>query len=179
MRNESACCKTKENRLQRRATSVLSARCWDSLEYVSDLCSTRLMASSLKRACTSEPTSPHVDIARGRREYVAGNEPRYLFFFRSTASARCFPTWRAAFPRLEPAQGLTMVMSSRSALFVCVCVYVCVCRHPIYSGRQTCGRTSWGHTGGRSYRISPPSFWGDRLNFYREEDSAIPFSRRP
>ena len=45
-----------------------------------------------------------------------GNEPRYLFFFRSTASARCFPTWRAAFPRLEPAQGLTIVMSSRSAL---------------------------------------------------------------
>ena len=70
------------------------------------------------RACTSEPTSPHVDIARGRRDYVAGNEPRYLFFFRSTASARCFPTWRAAFPRLEPAQGLTMIMSSRSALFL-------------------------------------------------------------
>ena len=47
-----------------------------------------------------------------------GNEPRYLFFFRSTASATCTPTWRAAFPRLEPAQGLTMVMSSRSALFL-------------------------------------------------------------
>ena len=41
-----------------------------------------------------------------------------MFFFRSTASARCFPTWRAAFPRMEPAQGLTMVMSSRSALFL-------------------------------------------------------------
>ena len=108
-KNESACCKTKENRRRRRATSVPSARCWDSLEYVSDLCSTRLMASSLMRACMSEPTSPHVDIARGRREWVAGNEPRYLFFFRSTASARCFPTWRAAFPRLEP---------------VCVCVFI-------------------------------------------------------
>ena len=60
--------KQKENRRRRRATSVPSARCWDSLEYVSDLCSTRLMASSLMRACTSEPTSPHVDIARGRRE---------------------------------------------------------------------------------------------------------------
>ena len=118
MRNESACCKTKENRRRRRATSVPSARCWDSLEYVSDLCCTRLMASSLMRACTSEPTSPHVDIARGRREKVAGNEPRYLFFFRSTASARCFFTWRAAFPKLEPAQGLTVVMSSRSALFL-------------------------------------------------------------
>ena len=70
------------------------------------------------KACTSEPTSPHVDIARGRREEVAGNEPRYLFFFRSTASARCFSIWHAAFPRLESAQGLTIVMSSISALFL-------------------------------------------------------------
>ena len=118
MRNESACYKTKENRRRRLATSVPSARCWDSLECVSDLCCTRLMACSLMRACTSEPLSPHVDIARGRREWVAGNELRYLFFFRSTASARCFPTRRAVFLRLEPAQGLTMVMSSRSALFL-------------------------------------------------------------
>ena len=117
MRNESACCKTKENRRRRRATSVPSARCWDSLD-VSDLCCTRLVVSSLMRACTSEPTSPYIDIARGRREYVAGNEPRYLFFFRSTAPARCFPTWRATFPRLEPTQGLTMAMSSRSALLL-------------------------------------------------------------
>ena len=58
MRNESACCKTKENRRRRRAISVPSARCWESLEYVSDLCCTRLMASSLMRACTSESTSP-------------------------------------------------------------------------------------------------------------------------
>ena len=28
------------------------------------------------RACMSESTSPYVDIARGRREYVAVNEPR-------------------------------------------------------------------------------------------------------
>ena len=28
----------------------------------------------------------------------------------------------------------------------CVCVCVCVCCHPIYSGRQACGRTSQGHT---------------------------------
>ena len=34
-----------------------------------------------------------------------------------------------------------------------------------YSGRQTCGRTSRGHTGGRSYRISPPSFCSACLNF--------------
>ena len=43
------------------------------------------------------------------------------------------------------------------------------------------GRTSRGHTGGRSHRIShPPSFCGTCLNFSREKDSAvIPFPRRP
>ena len=63
---------------------------------------------SLMRVCTSERTSPHVDVTRGRKNCVAGDEPRYLFFFRSTASARCFPAWRAAFFRLELAQGLTV-----------------------------------------------------------------------
>ena len=58
-------------------------------------------------------------------------------------------------------------------------VCVCVCSHPIYSGRQLCGRTSRGHTGGRSHRISPPSFCGACLNFSREKDSAVPFPRRP
>ena len=42
------------------------------------------------------------------------------------------------------------------------------------------GRTSRGHTGGRSHRIShPPSFCGACLKFSREKDSAIPFPRRP
>ena len=42
------------------------------------------------------------------------------------------------------------------------------------------GRTSRGHTGGRSHRIShPPSFCGACLNFSREKDSAILFPRRP
>ena len=41
------------------------------------------------------------------------------------------------------------------------------------------GRTSRGHTGGRSHRIShPPSFCGACLIFSREEDSAIPFPRQ-
>ena len=41
------------------------------------------------------------------------------------------------------------------------------------------GRTSRGHTGGTSHRIShPPSFCGACLNFSREKDSAIPFPRR-
>ena len=46
------------------------------------------------------------------------NEPRHLFFIHSTAPARCFPAWHATFSRLELARGLTMVMSSRSALFL-------------------------------------------------------------
>ena len=41
-------------------------------------------------------------------------------------------------------------------------------------------RTSRGHTGGRSHRIShPSSFCGACLNFSREKDSAILFPRRP
>ena len=60
---------------------------------------------------------------------------------------------------------------------VCVCV---VCCHPIYSGRQVCWRTSRGQTGGRSHRVSPPSFCGARLNFFaRLKDSDVPFPRRP
>ena len=53
--------------------------------------------------------------------------------------------------------------------------HMCVCCHPIYSGRQGWGRTSRGHTGGRS----PPSFCGACLSFYREKDSAVLFPRRP
>ena len=33
---------------------------------------------------------------------------------------------------------------------VCVCVCVCVC-YPIFSGHQTCGRTSLGHTQEEGY----------------------------
>ena len=32
-----------------------------------------------------------------------------------------------------------------------MCVCVCVCCHPIYSGHQACGRTSQGHTGGEDH----------------------------
>ena len=55
----------------------------------------------------------------------------------------------------------------------------CLCCHPIYSGRQVFGRTSRGHTGGMSHRISPPSFCGACLDFYCEKDSAVHFPRRP
>ena len=57
----------------------------------------------------------------------------------------------------------------------CVCVFF-----PFILDIKFVGRTSWGHPGGRSHRIShPPSFWGACLNFSREKDSAIPFPRRP
>ena len=41
-----------------------------------------------------------------------------------------------------------------------------MCCHPSYCGRQACGRTSRGHTGRRSLRIShSPSFCAVCLNF--------------
>ena len=58
---------------------------------------------------------------------------------------------------------------------VCVCVFF-----PFILDIKFVGRTSRGHTGGRSHRIShPSSFCGACLNFSREKDSAIPFPRRP
>ena len=54
----------------------------------------------------------------------------------------------------------------------CVCVFF-----PFILDIKFVGRTSRGHTGGRSHRIShPPSFCGACLHFSREKDSAIPFS---
>ena len=63
--------------------------------------------------------------------------------------------------------------------YTTVCVCVCVL-FPSILDIKFVGRTSRGHTGGRSHRIShPPSFCGACLNFSREKDSAIPFPRRP
>ena len=51
---------------------------------------------------------------------------------------------------------------------VCVCVFF-----PFILDIKFVGRTSRGHTGGRSHRIfHPPSFCGACLNFSREKDSA-------
>ena len=58
---------------------------------------------------------------------------------------------------------------------VCVCVFF-----PSILDIKFVGRTSRGHTGGRSHRIfNPPFFCGACLDFCREKDSAIPFPRRP
>ena len=87
---------------------------------------------------------------------------------------------------LQPAHFHTQAKSSfyipyeispdfRGGVCACVCVFF-----PFILDIKFVGRTSRGHTGGRSHRIShPPSFCGACLNFSREKDSAIPFPRRP
>ena len=63
----------------------------------------------------------------------------------------------------------------KCAASVCVCVFF-----PFILDIKFVGRTSRGHTGGRSHTIfPPPSFCGACLSFSREKDSAIPFPRRP
>ena len=56
---------------------------------------------------------------------------------------------------------------------VCVCVFF-----PFILDIKFVGRTSRGHIGGRSHRISYPPFCGACLYFSREKDSAVPFPRR-
>ena len=102
-------------------------------------------------------------------------------------------------PRITPGgvreRCIRPIHSARVRVYsVCVCVFiklhitaqsglvilaillcVCLCCHPIYSGRQIFGRTSRGHTGGRSHRIFPPSFCGACLNFLSREGFSRPF----
>ena len=67
----------------------------------------------------------------------------------------------------------TSELPGRPAVCV-VCVFF-----PCILDIKFVGRTSRGHRGGRSHRISHPPFCGAFLNFSREKDSAIPFPRRP
>ena len=88
--------------------------------------------------------------------------------FSSTFFLRCVPLFfsREGFSHFFPS-------STVKSNFVCVCVFF-----PFILDIN--GRTSRGHTGGRSHRIfHPPSFCGACLYFSREKDSAIPFPRRP
>ena len=63
---------------------------------------------------------------------------------------------------------LIIEMQIQSSYCVC-CVFF-----PFILDIKFVGRTSRGHTGGRSHRIShPPSFCGACLNFSREKDSAV------
>ena len=55
-------------------------------------------------------------------------------------------------------------------------ICVCVCVFPFILDIKFVGRTSRGHTGGRSHRIShPPSFCGACLNFSREKEFSHSF----
>ena len=78
--------------------------------------------------------------------------------------------------RLQPRLCTSIVKSDfMYERLICVCVFF-----PFILDIKFVGRTSRGHTGGRSHRIShPPSFCGACLNFSREKVSAIPFPRRP
>ena len=77
-------------------------------------------------------------------------------------------------PNWQPRIVLGMV-EARSVVFSVFCVFF-----PSILDIKFVGRTSRGHTGGRSHRIfNPPSFCGACLDFCREKDSAIPFPRRP
>ena len=74
-------------------------------------------------------------------------------------------------------RALTLFSRPRAGLAT-VCV-VCVF-FPSILDIKFVGRTSRGHTEGRSHRIShPPFFCGACLSFSREKDSAVPFPRRP
>ena len=76
------------------------------------------------------------------------------------------------FCSLFPVQQTTSGVGHRVCVF---CVFF-----PSILDIKFVGRTSRGHTGGRSHRIfNPPSFCGACLDFCREKDSAIPFPRRP
>ena len=75
---------------------------------------------------------------------------------RALRPAARYPRWRMqemATTREHP------VPAHESDFMASVTLCLCVCFLPIHSGHQFVGRTSRGHTGGRSLRIShPPSF---------------------
>ena len=111
------------------------------------------------------------------------------------AAASC-PTARSTCPRYHRIFNYRLITQRRATLYstvvrvasrvgggniyismdvTCVCVFF-----PSILDIKFVGRTSRGHTGGRSHRIfNPPSFCGACLDFWREKDSAIPFPRRP
>ena len=61
-------------------------------------------------------------------------------------------------------------IGEKPTVIMCVCVFF-----PFILDIKFVGRTSRGHAGGRSHRISHPPFCSACLNFSREKDSAIPF----
>ena len=118
--------------------------------------------------------------------HKVGNGPMFFFFFLRTSSARggggggggCQTFSSSFFPcsadheRDWPPCKVVFFGLATNALNVRF--------FPSILDIKFVGRTSRGHTGGRSHRIfNPPSFCGACLDFCREKDSAIPFPRRP
>ena len=83
--------------------------------------------------------------------------------------------------RLKRAPCLIYICIYIYNIYIYIWITVCVCVFfPSILDIKFVGRTSRGHTGGRSHRIfNPPSFCGACLDFCREKDSAIPFPPRP
>ena len=97
--------------------------------------------------------------------------------YNSSSSSKKVVTTVTEFLSLELCRCSSDLFLSSRPRTDCVCV-VCVF-FPFIVDIKFVGRTSWGHTGGRSHRVShPPSFCGACLYFSREKDSAIPFPRR-
>ena len=96
--------------------------------------------------------------------------------FRPGHSNKRLKETRTAFTgsrNLSRALGARVFRAPKARFSVCVCVCVFF---PSILDIKFVGRTSRGHTGGRSHRIfNPPSFCGACLDFCREKDSAIPF----
>ena len=96
---------------------------------------------------------------------------KYTFFFCSTDHVQ---GWQPPYP-VDAYSCYISCVTNMKAFSVFVCVFF-----PFILDIKFVGRTSRGHTGGRSHRIShPPSFCGACLSFSREKDSAIPFPHRP
>ena len=104
---------------------------------------------------------------------IAGGGQRDILRFSSNIHGNLARYCTAAMHQVTARRAINMI--NIVVLTVCVCVF---CFFPFILDIK--GRTSRGHTGGRSHRIShPPSFCCACLNFSREKDSAIPFHRRP
>ena len=119
------------------------------------------------------PRRPHTrdDFTLGVKMNVEGL--RMEIILSHPASSQCDPSPRRAAVDTESEEPGAARASFKTS--VCVCVFF-----PSILDIKFVGRTSRGHTGGRSHMIfNPPSFCGACLDFCREKDSAIPFPRRP
>ena len=113
--------------------------------------------------------SPSMEMSRLTRDVTAEPVSRDKFSGANGDSEKII------FPVQLTTRGIGNLTRLIHTLAMCVCVFF-----PSILDIKFVGRTSRGHTGGRSHRIfNPPSFCGACLDFCREKDSAIPFPRRP